>query len=57
LRFKANPGKQFRDPISRKTYHKNRAGGVACGKGPKFKPHTAKKKKKSPKTLRAHGFQ
>jgi hypothetical protein len=25
---------------------KNRAGGVAPGEGPEFKPHTAKKKKK-----------
>jgi hypothetical protein len=34
------------DPIL-KTHHKNRAGGVAQGEGPEFKPqyHTKKKKK------------
>jgi hypothetical protein len=33
------------DPIS-KTLHKNKAGGVAQGEGPEFKPQYHKKKKK-----------
>jgi hypothetical protein len=32
--------------LSRKTLHKNRAGGVAQGEGPEFKPQYHKKKKK-----------
>jgi hypothetical protein len=32
---------------SGKSLHKNRAGGVAQGKGPEFKPQYRKKKKKS----------
>jgi hypothetical protein len=38
----------LRDPISKKPHHahKKRAGGVAQGVGPEFKPQTAKKKKK-----------
>jgi hypothetical protein len=32
--------------LSRKTLHKNRAGGVAEGEGPEFKPQYHKKKKK-----------
>jgi hypothetical protein len=34
------------DPISKKTLHKNRAGGVAQGIGPEFKPQYWKKKKR-----------
>jgi hypothetical protein len=30
----------------KKTLHKNRAGGVVQGEGPKFKPQYQKKKKK-----------
>jgi hypothetical protein len=33
--------------LSRKTLHKNRAGGVSQGEGPKFKPQYWKQKKKS----------
>jgi hypothetical protein len=32
--------------ISRKILHKNRAGGVAQGESPEFKPQYHKKKKK-----------
>jgi hypothetical protein len=32
--------------IVRETLHKNRAGGVAQGEGPEFKPQYLKKKKK-----------
>jgi hypothetical protein len=32
--------------LSRKTLHKNRAGGVAQGEGPESKPQYCKKKKK-----------
>jgi hypothetical protein len=35
-----------REILSRKTLHKNRAGAVAQGKGPEFKPQYCKKKKK-----------
>jgi hypothetical protein len=38
------------DPISKKTLHKNRAGRVAQGEGPEFKPQYHKKKKKKKKT-------
>jgi hypothetical protein len=37
------PGQNsLRDPISKKTHHQKRAGGVAQGVGPKFKSSTAK---------------
>jgi hypothetical protein len=38
LRFKVNPGKKFTRLYLKKTHHKHRAGGVAQGAGPKFKP-------------------
>jgi hypothetical protein len=38
----------LRDPIL-KTLHKNRAGGVAQGEVPEFKPQYCKKKKKKTK--------
>jgi hypothetical protein len=34
-------------PYLKKTLHKNRAGGVAQGEDPEFKPQYHKKKKKS----------
>jgi hypothetical protein len=37
-------------PYLEKTLHKKRAGGVALGDGPEFKPHYCKKKKKKKKT-------
>jgi hypothetical protein len=36
-------------PYLEKTYHKNRAGGVAQGEGPEFKLQYHKKKKKKKK--------
>jgi hypothetical protein len=43
--LEANLGKQFCKTLSQKTLHKNWAGGVAQGEGPKFKPQNRKKKK------------
>jgi hypothetical protein len=40
----------LQDPIS-KTFHKNRAGGVAQSEGPEFKPQYWKKNKKKKKKL------
>jgi hypothetical protein len=40
-KFKASPGKQFTRPYLKKKSQK-RAGGVAQGVGPEFKPGTAK---------------
>jgi hypothetical protein len=39
--------KTVRETLSRKTLFKNRAGGVAQGEGPKFKPQYRQKKKSS----------
>jgi hypothetical protein len=36
-------------PYLEKNLHKNRAGGMAQGKGPDFKPQYCKKKKKKSK--------
>jgi hypothetical protein len=44
--FETSPGKKFVRPYLAKTQHKKRAGGVAQGEGPKFKPQYSKKKKK-----------
>jgi hypothetical protein len=44
-------GQIVRETLSRKTLHKNRAGGVAQGEGPEFKPqyhtHTKKSNKRA----------
>jgi hypothetical protein len=42
----SQPGQRVRETLFRKTLHKNRAGGVALGEGPEFKPQYHKKKKK-----------
>jgi hypothetical protein len=39
------PGQIVCQTLSQKTYHKKRAGGVAQGVGPEFKPQYCKKKK------------
>jgi hypothetical protein len=39
------PGQTVRETLSRKTIHKNRAGGVAPGVGREFKPQYLKKKR------------
>jgi hypothetical protein len=47
----SQPGQIVCETLSRKTLHKNRAGGVAQSEGPEFKPQycqTRKKKKDSP---------
>jgi hypothetical protein len=38
------PGQIVYETLSRKTLHKNRAGGMAQGEGPEFKPQYWKKK-------------
>jgi hypothetical protein len=43
--WKPAQANSWRDPISKKTYKKSRAAGVAQGVGLEFKPSTAKKKK------------
>jgi hypothetical protein len=50
-RFEASPGKQVSRLYLKKTHHKKRAGGVAQGVGPEFKPSIKKKKKKRKKSL------
>jgi hypothetical protein len=44
--FKAILGKQFVRPYLEKNPSQKRAGGVAQGVGPEFKPQYCKKKKK-----------
>jgi hypothetical protein len=44
LWFKASLGKWFKKPYLEKN-HQKRAGGVAQGVGPEFKPQYQKKKK------------
>jgi hypothetical protein len=38
------PGKTVHETLSRKNFHKNRAGGMAHSEGPEFKPQYQKKK-------------
>jgi hypothetical protein len=42
-RDQSQPGQKVRETLSQKTLHKNRAGGVAQGEGPEFKPQCLKK--------------
>jgi hypothetical protein len=44
--FRNQLGKIVCKTLSRETLHKIRAGGVAQGEGPEFKPYYRKKKKK-----------
>jgi hypothetical protein len=41
---RSQPRQIVRETLSRKTLHKNRAGGVAQGECPEFKPQYHKKK-------------
>jgi hypothetical protein len=41
----SQPGHVVCETLSRKTLHKNRAGRVAQGEGPEFKPQYCQKKK------------
>jgi hypothetical protein len=43
ITVQSQAGQIVRKTLSRKTLHKNRAGGVAQGEGPKFKPQYYKK--------------
>jgi hypothetical protein len=49
---KAAGANSLRDPTSKKIHHKKRAGGVAQGIGPEFKPQYQKKKGKKQKRER-----
>jgi hypothetical protein len=53
------PGQIVCKTLSRKTLHKNRAGGVAQGESPEFKTQYAKKKKRflSLALRREHAFR
>jgi hypothetical protein len=46
IEVQSQPGQIVHKTFSQKTCHKNRAGGVAQGEGPEFKPHYRRKKKK-----------
>jgi hypothetical protein len=43
-------------PYLKKIFHKNKAGGVAQGEGPEFKPQYCKNKKKKIQWFLANSF-
>jgi hypothetical protein len=45
LEVQSQPRQIVRETLSLKTLHKNKAGGVAQGEGPEFKPQYCQKKK------------
>jgi hypothetical protein len=47
---------EFIRPCLKKTLHKNRAGGMAQGAGPEFKPQYGKKRKQKEKNLSQHAI-
>jgi hypothetical protein len=47
ITVQSQTGQTVHKTPSWKTYHKNKADGVAQGEGPEFKPQYRKKKKKS----------
>jgi hypothetical protein len=47
ITIQSQPGKVVQEPLSRKKTHQKRAGGVAQGVGPEFKPQYQKKLKKN----------
>jgi hypothetical protein len=49
IAIRSQPRQIVCETLSWKTLHKNRAGGVAQGLGPRFKPQYLKKKKKKAK--------
>jgi hypothetical protein len=49
IAVRSQSGQIVHDTLSQNTIHKNRAGGVAQGEGPEFKPHYRKKRKKERK--------
>jgi hypothetical protein len=46
IEVQSQPRQIVHKPLSQKTHHKNRAGGVDQGAGPEFKSQYGKKKKK-----------
>jgi hypothetical protein len=44
IEVQSQPGPIVPETLSQNTLHKNRAGGVARGEGPEFKPQYCKKK-------------
>jgi hypothetical protein len=48
ITVQSQPKQIIHETLSQKTLQKNRAGGVAKGEGPEFKPQYYKKKKRSP---------
>jgi hypothetical protein len=44
IAVRSQPGQIVCKTLSRRTRHKNRAGGVAQGEGPEFKPQYCKQK-------------
>jgi hypothetical protein len=46
ITVQSQPGQRVHKTLSPNTLYKNRAGGVAQGEGPEFKPQYSKKKKK-----------
>jgi hypothetical protein len=44
IEVQSQPGQIVHKTLSRKTLHKNRAGGMAQGEGPEFKPKYCKEK-------------
>jgi hypothetical protein len=49
IAVRSQPVQIVQETLSRKTLHKNRAGGVAQGEDPEFKPPVPQKKKKKAK--------
>jgi hypothetical protein len=49
IMVRSHHGQIVHKTLSQKNIHKNRAGGVAQGEGPEFKPQYRKKKKKKKK--------
>jgi hypothetical protein len=39
IEVRSQPGEMVHESVSQNTYHKKRAGGVAQGEDPEFKPH------------------
>jgi hypothetical protein len=46
ITVQSQPGLIVQETLTQKPLHKNRAGGVAQGEDPEFKPQYSKKKKK-----------
>jgi hypothetical protein len=55
IAVRSQPRQTVQETLSRKTVQKNRAGGVAQGDGPKFKPHKKKNWRKHGKNKQKTG--